>query len=218
MAFVELLNALGVALASNPSSSHTQQETGSHLVVAALAMQLGVVACFVGLAGVFHMRCVRAGVLVRNVKAVLGTLYVSMALILVRCVYRLVEHLGNTTIKLDDMESLRALSPVLRYEWWFYVFEATLMLLNSLLWNGWHPGRFLPRDYRVFLAKDGFTEVVGEGSAKDERPWWQIVVHVLTLGLLFGRKRTKGNFSELADVSSAGTRGSSGEQRLIQQQ
>ena len=96
------------------------------------------------------------------------------------------------------MESLRNLSPLLRYEVYFYIFEATLMLANSWLWNIWHPGRYLPRDNHVFLAQDG-TEVVGEKQV-DSRPVMAKVIHVLTFGIMF-RDRTKGEHHMVDELS-----------------
>ncbi len=116
-------------------------------------------------------------------------------MILIRCIYRLVEHLGNTTVRLDSVESLRALSPILRYEWFFYVFEAALMLINSALWNIWNPGRFLPKNRHVHLAEDGKTEVEGQDKA-DRRPLLAKAASVLTFGLLFRRKESR-QFHEL---------------------
>lgn len=189
MAVVEALNAVGVALVANPSGS--AQGLGTRLTLAALAIQVVVIVIFVAMTALFHRRFARAGLLrrsARGVKAVLLVLYVSMGLIFVRCVFRLVEHAGgNTKIDLDDMEVLRGLSPLMRYEVYFYVFEASLMLLNSWLWNVWHPGRFLPRDHHVYLAEDG-TEVTGD-IHEDSRPLLAKTAHVLTFGLLFRNKK-----------------------------
>ncbi|KAL4993222.1 hypothetical protein BDV10DRAFT_179520 [Aspergillus recurvatus] len=187
MALVELLNALGVSLASNPSSSSSQQDLGSHLTIAALAMQLGVILSFVVLAGIFHRRCVQADIRNKAVILPLWILYMSMSLILIRCIYRLIEHTGHTTVDINDMEVLRSLTPVLRYEWFFYVFEATLMLLNSVLWNAWHPGRYLPRSIWVHLGRDG-REVVREES-EDGRTVLAKVVSVLSFGILCRRQK-----------------------------
>lgn len=189
MAVVEALNSIGVSLSSNPSSSHATQELGSHLTIAALSLQLAAIITFVVLAVVFHLRCYRSKVLVRAVSTPLNTLYVSMTLIFVRCIYRLVEHLGATTIDLSDLESLKKLSPILRYEWYFYVFEATLMLINSVIWNLWNPGRYLPQNYHVYLARDGRTEV--QANVKpDNRSLLLKILSVLTFGLLFRAKAT----------------------------
>lgn len=129
------------------------------MAIAALMIQLCLIGIFVLLAATFHRRCAKANIHAKAVSTILITLYISMSLILIRCIDRLVEHLANTTVRLNDLESLKNLSPILRYEWFFYVFEATLMLLNSVLWNVWNPGRYLPRDHRVHLAEDGRTEV-----------------------------------------------------------
>ncbi|KAL4813286.1 hypothetical protein BDW67DRAFT_178014 [Aspergillus spinulosporus] len=185
MALVELLNALGVSLSSNPSSSASQQNIGSNLTIAALAMQLAVILSFVVLAGIFHQRLVKAMIPARKVILPLYTLYVSMSIILIRCIYRLVEHTGHTTVDINDMEVLKSLTPVLRYEWFFYVFEATLMLLNLALWNVWHPGRYLPASVGVYLGRDGREAVREEGG--DSRTVLAKTVSVLSFGILCKR-------------------------------
>ena len=203
MALVEALNSLGVSLAANPTSSHSQQELGGHLTIAALAIQLVVIAIFVVLAGIFHRRCAKANIRTKTVSTPLMTLYMSMALILIRCIFRLVQHTDNTTVRLDDPESLKALSPLLRYEWFFYIFEATLMLINSAIWNVWNPGRYLPQNHHVYLSRDGTTEIVG-GDGRDDRPLWAKLASLLTFGLLFRQKRANRTFEELDDYPVAG--------------
>jgi len=47
------------------------------------------------------------------------------------------------------------------------------MLANMVLWNIWHPGRFLPEDKRVYLAQDGETEVLGPGWEKGNGRFWE---------------------------------------------
>ncbi|KAL4975539.1 hypothetical protein BDW66DRAFT_160343 [Aspergillus desertorum] len=180
--FYYLLNALGVSLATNPSLSTTQQDLGSQLTIAALAMQLAALLSFVVLEGIFHQRCIKAEIHNEAITLPLWALYLSMSLILIRCIYRLIEHIGNTTVDIDDMEVLRSLTPVLRYEWCFYVFEATLMLLNSLLLSVRHPGRYLPRRVRDHLGRDGRL-VVGE-EVEDGRTVLAKVVSVLSPGAL----------------------------------
>ncbi|KAM7202627.1 putative RTA1 domain protein [Naviculisporaceae sp. PSN 640] len=210
MAIVELLNALGVALAANPSSSQATQTLGKDLTISAIAIQLVIIMAFAVMAGIFQWRCRRTGVRTTTVTTPLHTLYASMGLIFIRCIYRLVEHTGNTTVKLKDVEALKTLSPILRYEWFFYVFEATLMLINSVLWNLWHPGRYLRRSRNVHLAPDGRTEVVGEEEV-DNRSWVYKVLNVLTFGIFFRqsgtpkiRKRSgSGVFEELTEFGPA---------------
>ncbi|ROV98083.1 hypothetical protein VMCG_06987 [Cytospora schulzeri] len=201
MAIVETLNALGVALSSNPSGS--SQGVGSSMVVAALGMQLVIIVVFVILAAVFHRRTVKAKMKKRALKTPLIVLYTSMVLILIRCFYRLVEHLGNTVIDLDDMASLEALSPVLRYEWYFYVFEAAVMFLNSALWNVFSPGRYLPQNPRVYLARDGVTEL--EDNEKDDRSLMTKIGAIVSFGCLF-RKRENRHFEQLHDYELSNRR------------
>ncbi|ETN44516.1 uncharacterized protein HMPREF1541_10186 [Cyphellophora europaea CBS 101466] len=200
LALVEALNGLGVALAANPSSSSSQQHLGGTLIIAAIALQIGALLAFCVLAGWFQRRCVRAGLWrveqARPVRVALGALYGSTALLFVRGVYRLVEHLGDTAKDLGDVESLRRLSPILRYEWFLYVFEATVMLLNSGLWNVWNPGRYLPVDVHVYLARDG-NVVVGSKGKQDERTWWMKGASVLTFGVLYRHKAGPVGWEEL---------------------
>lgn len=194
MFVVETLNALGVALASNPTGS--SQGAGRSMIVTALGMQLVVILVFIGLAGTFHRRIAHAKVESKPIRTVLIVMYFSMALILIRCVYRLVEHLGNTTIRLDDIASLEALSPVLRYEWYFYVFEASIMFLNSALWNIFSPGRTLPTDSRTYLRRDGVTELIDD--QKDDRSTAEKIIAVLSFGCIH-RRRDNRHFDELLD-------------------
>jgi hypothetical protein len=209
MALVETLNALGVALSANVGSSESTQKLGSHLTVAALSIQFGVIAIFMCLAALFHRRCVNANIHTKAIRTMMITLYVSMMLILVRCIYRLVEHAGgNTAVDVDSLEALSKLSPILRYEVYFYIFEATLMLINSVLWNVWNPVRFLPINHRIYLARDG-AEVEGEED-KDDRPLLAKTAHVLTFGVLFRKKGQTQRFQELAEYPGTNSLDGSG--------
>ncbi|KAK0701196.1 hypothetical protein B0T21DRAFT_321855 [Apiosordaria backusii] len=211
MALVEALNAIGVALSANPSSSsESTQSLGGQLTLAAIGIQLAVIVIFVAMASIFHVRFHQTSLQSRSVSTVLWTLYTSMALIFVRCVYRLVEHMDHTKIKLDDLEALRQLNPLRRYESYFYVFEATLMLLNSLLWNAWHPGRLLPQEVHVFLGRDG-REVIGQ-KTRDDRGMVEKIGHVFTFGILFRQKTTgTGQWQEIGAHSNGERRDTEGD-------
>ncbi|KAL2147165.1 hypothetical protein VTI28DRAFT_595 [Corynascus sepedonium] len=186
-AVVEALNGSGIAYLAtsrtNGNNNERRYALGLNLLRASLALQLAVILFFYALATVFHTRCARAG-LDRRIRTVLVSLYVSMLLILARTVYRGVEHFavadaatpaGVTTAGHGSSpggsgeESWRGLSPIVRYEWFFWVFEAIPMLANVLLWNSLHPrhrcGGNLPRDHRHYLAQDGETELDGPGWA-----------------------------------------------------
>lgn len=187
VAIVEALNGLGVAFTSNPSSSRSIQELGSELTKASLAVQLAVIVACVVLASLFFRICTKQGVRSRNINVPIIILSSSMFLILIRCIYRLVEHLGNVELTIKNFESMRRLTPILRYEWFFYVFESTTMPVNSAIWNVWHPGRYLPRLHNVYLSPDG-TEVEAE---EDPRSLLAKAGTILTFGIFSRKKETQ---------------------------
>ena len=185
---VEALNGNGVAYAANQSLSPSRQATGRALLKAALVIQLAVLACFLLLAISFHRRCVHAKLTHKGLHAALRTLYLSTALLSARTVYRVVEYWS-----IADHDWWRPgtspadIAPVVRYEWFFWVWEASLMLANQVLMNVRHPRRFLPASAKVYLAEeDGVTEVRGPGY-KDGRKFWVTVVDPFDLwGLVRG--------------------------------
>ncbi|KAL4805660.1 hypothetical protein BDV18DRAFT_160565 [Aspergillus unguis] len=164
MGLVEALNGLGVSFTSNPTGNN--QGIGRILILISLSIQVCVITVFLIVGVIFYLRCAKASITRRGIPTLLITLYTSMLLILVRCIYRLVEHAGNTSLDVSNVESMESLDPLLRYEWFFYVFDASLMLCNSWLWNIVHPGRYLPTDKRVHLAEDGVTEMGGKGDGE----------------------------------------------------
>jgi len=129
----------------------------------ALCLQLGILAGFVYLAVYFHRRCKRANILPKNLSDILWTLYISSALIGARTIYRTVEYFSIADIKFEDVTDPSTLSPLLRYEWFFWIFEAVLMIINSFLLNVRHCMKYLPRDNSIYLAEDGVTEIKGPG-------------------------------------------------------
>jgi len=184
-AVVEVLNAIGVAYISKPSLSKKLIRLGHVLMKTSLVLQAVVISLFFVLAGTFYQRCRRSSThpsVPQKVKAVTLTLVTSMGLILIRTIYRMVEHFGLTSDNDVLAEQLRndpmSISPVLRYEWFFWVFEAIMMLFNVVLWNYRHPRRYLPQSKRVHLERqeDGsYAEVTGSaagGRWKDDRPLW----------------------------------------------
>lgn len=55
------------------------------------------------------------------------------------------------------------------------------MLSNSVMLNIMHPGRLLPQDSRIYLARDGVTELKGPGW-RDPRKWWVQVLDPFDFG------------------------------------
>jgi len=169
---VEVVNSIGISYVANRALPERFLNLGDILLKAALVSQMLVIALFFLIIGVFHRRCSRGGVLSPKFKSPLLSLYASMLLLLTRTAYRIGEHFSApplSTLLSPTFDPMR-LSPAIRYEWFFYIFEASLMLVNMVVWNVWHPRRFLPKDKGVYLAQDGTTEVQGPGW-KDEHFW-----------------------------------------------
>jgi hypothetical protein len=61
------------------------------------------------------------------------------------------------------------MSSILKNEWYFWVFEAMIMYANTTMLNFLHPMAKLPESNKIYLAKDGVTEVEGPGF-QDKRP------------------------------------------------
>ena len=190
-AVVEALNGNGASYSSNASLPESKQNMGRDLLKAALVIQLFVMASFILLAGNFHRRCRNANLLPDNLKAVLYTLYASSVLIAIRTIYRTVEYFSIAGLRIHDGLDPMSISPIIRYEWFFWVFEALLMVLNTFLLNARHPARYLPRNNKIYLAQDGVTEVEGPGYA-DKRNFLVTLVDPFDIAGLV-RGRDKGN-------------------------
>jgi hypothetical protein len=183
------LNSNGASNVSNAQNTQTAQDIGKALLKTALLLQLAIMCFFLGLAGYFHWKCSRAGLLPQNLKDVLITLYCSCLLITIRTIFRSVEYFAIAQIHATPDFDPTTISQIIRYEWYFWVFEAILMLANSLLLNVRHPARFLPRNNKIYLAEDGVTEIEGPGY-EDPRPWWMTFIDPFdVVGLCKGRDK-----------------------------
>ena len=185
---VEALNGNGAAYSANSSLSKDKQDLGRALLKASLLIQVFVVLAFVTLALVFHMRIRKAGLRNANMSNALATLYVSTAILFTRTIYRVVEYfsvadLHYTAADFDPM----TLSPLIRYEWFFYVFEASLMLVNMVMMNVRHPRKYLPQSTKVYLADDGVTEIRGPGYKEDRNFFVTILDPFDIYGLIKGK-------------------------------
>lgn len=160
-------------------NEHTR-EVGNALTKAGLLLQLSCFFLFACVAVTFHRRAIKAGVCSKNIKTILIVLYISSAIISARCIYRIVEYFEYGTGAISHSEV------------YFYIFEASIMLINTVMLNVFHPGRNLPRSNKVFLSRDGHTEVRGPGY-EDKRPFLQTVLDPFDLiGLVTGQdKKTK---------------------------
>ncbi len=186
---IEALNANGASRLANVNLTHAQQNIGHNLLRAGLAIQLFVILCFVAIAVYFQQKCKKNGVMPQNLRSVLTTLYISTALISTRTIYRTVEYFSTEQIHVTPGFDPMSIKPIIRYEWYFWVFEATIMGVNTLLLNFRHPAMYLPRSNKVYLAEDGVTEIEGPGF-EDKRNFVLTIFDPCDLiGLVRGRDK-----------------------------
>lgn len=191
---VETLNGNGVSYSANIKLSTSKQNMGLAFLHGALIAQLVVLVAFVSLTGYLHYRCKTLGPYPKNVKDVLITLYISSALIGIRAIYRTVEYYSISSFRINPHQPFMdpsSVSPIIRYEAFFWVFETLLMLTNSFLLNFRNPMAVLPIDSRIYLTEDGTSEIVGPGY-EDVRFFLIAMVDPFdVIGLILGRNRTK---------------------------
>lgn len=193
---VEALSGCGASFTANPYLSRSQPNVGPGLMKTALLLQIVVAMCFIALAVTFHRRCLRSRIRSRKVQAPLLTLYISTGIITIRTIYRTVEYFSIANLKITPGFNPSSISPVVRYEWFFYVFEATLMLVNCVLLNVRHPRRWLPESNKTYLAQDGVTELEGPGWI-DTRPLIMTVLDPFDLaGTIKGKSSMSNRFWE----------------------
>ncbi|KAF4334546.1 Rtm1p [Fusarium beomiforme] len=198
-AIVEALNGWGASYSANQSLTDGEINAGHALIKASLLLQIVVALLFITLAVSFHRRCVAAAITNQRLNKPLWTLYTSMALILARTIYRIVEYFSVAELRYGPGFDPATISPIVRYEWFFYVFEATLMLCNLAMFNIRHPRRYLPRNNKIYLSSDGVTEIEGPGF-KDPRKLWQTLIDPFHIqGLVTGRGRESDKFWETSD-------------------
>jgi hypothetical protein len=167
---IESITANGAVRVASSDSTVASQNIGKSLLKAALIMQIALMVGFVALAGRFHYNCSRGGVLNHKIKRALVILYCSCTLITIRTIYRTVEYFSAAS--LNTHADIDHISPVLKQEWFFWVFEVVFMFTNTTLLNVFHPMSSLPRSNKIYLAGDGITEIEGPGY-KDPRHWLQ---------------------------------------------
>lgn len=159
---IEILIGQGASRMANTTQSDHFRKVGEDLVKSALILQCIFFLVFIQFGVQFQIACSKKGVLKKNLRTVLYVMYASAALITIRCIYRIVEFFEGYTGEIYDTE------------WFFWVFEATLMFINTALLNVFHPGKYLPPGTRTFLAPDGVTERVGPGWEDNRHPLLKI--------------------------------------------
>ena len=61
------------------------------------------------------------------------------------------------------------------------------MLLNTYLMNVYPPAKYLPANYKIYLATDGRTELEGPGAADNRHFLWTLCDPFDVVGLVTGR-------------------------------
>lgn len=175
---VGIITSLGASKVSSLDASESERRLGRDLIRASILLQVVCFLGFVALEVTFHRRCLRAKVLNQKLRMIITLVYISSALILIRNIYRVVETFQGYSGYLQHHEAF------------FYVFDGTLMLINSIMFNYYHPMRYLPRTNEIYLSKDGVTEVKGPGW-QDKRPFLVTLFDPFDLGgLITGRDKT----------------------------
>jgi hypothetical protein len=182
----EILIGNGAWRMANSSLTDKQRQVGSNMVTASLCLQAALFGTFGLLAALFHRRASKAGVLKQELRVVLYVMYVSATIVTIRCIYRLVEYIEGWD------------SAIYQNEVYFWIFEATIMFINTALLNLYHPGKRLPRSNSTFLARDGVTERRGPGWA-DDRPWLVTVFDPFDLWGLIKGKDKESPFWDMTD-------------------
>ncbi|KAL8409826.1 hypothetical protein RB594_008058 [Gaeumannomyces avenae] len=192
---VEILNALGVMQSiagailqdRDPKDAAARVSAGSAMMKASLVLQLSFALLLVGLGAVFQRRCCRRGIRAPRVDRPLLGVYLSMLLVTARTAYRTAEHFAfdNLTVAGPGRDPA-SVPPVVRFEWYFYVFEAAFLFLAVAVFVVLHPRRWLPPNKTTYLAQDGETELEGPGC-NDKRPFIVTLCDPFNLAGLLGR-------------------------------
>ncbi|KAF2755602.1 hypothetical protein EJ05DRAFT_478577 [Pseudovirgaria hyperparasitica] len=173
---VEIMLAQGAWRSVHSGISESERQAGEDLVRASLLLQVVLFLVFMCLVAYVHFKAARASLLSGRIRTVIYVLYVSSAIVTIRCIYRIVEYFQGWEGTLFQNEP------------YFWVFEASIMFINTVLLNVWFPGKRLPRSNSCFLARDGVTQMRGPGWS-DDRPWLINMFDPLDIyGLVTGRK------------------------------
>lgn len=174
-AAVESLTANGAAN-SGGDRDPSQRASGIATLKAALILQCFVELGFMSIVASVQRRCHKAGLFPKQIRPIFWILYLTSSMVLVRCIVRTIE--GFEAPHCQPWVTIDTCGYVSRHEWILWVFEIANITLFVILLAVFHPGKYLPRDSRIFLDQiDGKTERVGPGFSKaDKRPIWQTVV------------------------------------------
>lgn len=202
-AAVESMTASGAANSAGTDRTEGQLTTGHALVNAALILQAFIELGFFVLVAVVLRRChhnaTAAGRAVpTNVRVVCYVLFLTSAMMLVRCIVRAVEGFEASNCSSDQIYC----GTVQQHEVFLWVFEVANITLFVFILALFPPGKYLPNDTHVYLdPNEAGVERFGPGWT-DKRPWWVTVfdpfnvVGALKNGLRTLLGRSHGNDSK----------------------
>lgn len=182
-AIVAVLTGNGASRVANMRATVTDLKVGRGLIRASILLQMACFVGFIALEATLHRRLVNARLLTSKLRTIIILLYASSAIIMVRNIYRVVDVWEGYTGYLEMHEAF------------FYVFDAAVMLANSVVLNVWHPSIYLPSDNKIYLARDGVTERQGPGWV-DKRNFLLTIFDPFDIGGLIRRKDNKDKFWE----------------------
>lgn len=183
-AVVESITTAGASKSAAAQGNLHQIRSGGRLIAAGLVLQAVVESYVLVIVSIIHLRCRKAGMASPNVRILCITLYRTSSLVLIRCIARAVE--SFYAFANLDCRANGTCGPIIRGEWFLYVFELAPMLVLTWWLNLLHPGRQLPRQKNRYLDLDGRTERTGPGWV-DRRSRWMTFADPLDLrGVLRG--------------------------------
>lgn len=180
---VGIIAGNGASLASNSSNSLSKVKLGFDLAKASLILQLAMFLAFVLLVAIFHNRCLKAHMFNDRTKMIIYLLYASSFLILVRNTFR------TATFFFPPLGACN------RIEAFFWVFEATPMVINTYMMNWYPPAKYMPANHKIYLATDGKTELEGPGMV-DKRHFLLSFVDPFDIGGIITKRDSKNRFWE----------------------
>ena len=74
------------------------------------------------------------------------------------------------------------------------------MIINSFLLNVRHPGMYLPRNNKIYLAQDGVTEIEGPGFNDKRMFLWTILDPFDIVGWVKGRDKNARYWEEQQEM------------------
>ncbi|KAF2485180.1 RTA1 like protein-domain-containing protein [Neohortaea acidophila] len=194
-AVVEALTANGASTVATADYGTARRARGLDILKAALILQACIEAFFFSLVATLEYRCRRAGKFPRRIRPVFYILYITSSMMLVRCIIRTIEGFEATSCPSTQVYC----GYIETHEAFLWIFEIANITLFVILLALFHPGRYLPRDSKIFLDPvDLETERLGPGFGKaDKRPFLVTVLDPFNFyGIITGKGMARDPFWE----------------------